>query len=67
MVLSYKWTLSQYKETNRALEIVHWLNSEGLVNNVDYVWSVNPATETTDFKFTEGKEMYTTLISLKFL
>ena len=68
MVLNYKWTLSQHKEVNRALEIVSYLKEQGLLNNVDFTFSVNPDTQTTEFFFhLDGVEMYASMITLKFL
>jgi hypothetical protein len=68
MVLNYKWTLSQHKEVNRALEIVLYLKQQGLVNNTDFTFSVNPETENTEFFFhKENAEKYASMISLKFL
>ncbi len=68
MVLEYKWQLSQVNEVNRALQIVYYLKEQGLLNNIDFTFKLNPHIQTTEFNFVNPvTEMYISMITLKFL
>lgn len=59
--------MAQSREVNRALEIVHWLKEQGLVNNIDYTWCLDIPSKKTLFMFNEENQMYMSMITLKFL
>lgn len=63
---AFTWTLAQSKEVNKALAMVNWLKQQGLENNNDFMWSLNPNKQATIFIFMQDKEMYGSFLALKF-
>ena len=51
ILVTFDWHEQQWTETSRALDMVGWLKTQGLKNNQDYCWSVDPEFRRTIFKF----------------
>lgn len=65
-LVSFNWEKSQHKEVNRALEMVSYLKDQGLVNNLDFTWSLDPELKCTTFNFYNDKDMYGSYLTLKY-
>jgi hypothetical protein len=50
-LITFDWYKDQWAETSRALNMIDWLKSQGLKNNQDYCWSIDPQFRRTIFKF----------------
>jgi len=51
--------------SNYGIELSQWLRDQGLVRELDYTWSLDSATNTVTFNFTDSHESYASLFALK--
>ena len=54
-----------YHASEFAIEIKHWLNSQGLVLGTDFHWRVDPAAKEITFWFNNDTS-WASLVALKF-
>lgn len=50
---------------NFGIELSRWLQSQGLVREKDYTWSLGIDLKTVTFIFVAGQETYASLLALK--
>ena len=56
----------RYRASEKAIEIVHWLQAQGLIANTDFTWYFDISTERILIHFARGFEQYVSYTALKY-